>query len=512
MQPAQKVQYDADTQLVYMGVFLARPDLYNRMLKVHRASHYSPTVKKAVEFVDSYFEEFSTLPDHSIIEAKTGVSVPKLEGIDHGHEEWFMKEYPKFSLHKSLESALYKADEQVQNQNYDAMESILNEAYEVRLGFDYGIMYDEDPAGRLKNILDRSGNITYGWAGVDGTVGKLNRGDLIIYVGPSGGGKSLFLQNHAVNHWKNGMNVLQITLELHPELVSRRMDCMFLNKSQDELYVDLSATAMEFAMEKKKHNVGELRVKYMPSGTKTSEIKNLVKMYMNDTKKPVDVLIVDYIDLVDPVGTYKAGDTFNKDKMVSEELRNIGQELGPIVISASQLNRSGVGLDELDHSNISGGISKINTADMVFGIITNNEMRESGSYELQVLKSRNSAGTGRKIPMKINPGTMRIVDDPEYIAKIGQYLKMSTHDANKDRHKSEVQSEYDKLMDAIKPPSGETSGESYGSKFETSNSANDTNSNGMPSAEPVSGEQAPNKPTPDNRMSEIRNLINKSMR
>lgn len=152
-------------------------------------------------------------------------------------------------------------------------------------------------------------------------------------------GKSLFLQNHAINHWKNGMNVLQITLELHPELVSRRMDCMFLNKSQDELYSDLNATAIEFAMEKKKHNVGELRVKYMPSGTKTSEIKNLVKMYMNDTKKPVDILVVDYIDLVDPITTYKAGDTFNKDKMVSEELRNIGQELGPIVISASQLNR-----------------------------------------------------------------------------------------------------------------------------------------------------------------------------
>lgn len=186
MSTHQKVQYDSDTQLVYLGVFLARPDLYNKMLKVHKASHYGPTVKKAVEFIDSYFDEYSTLPDHSIIAAKTGVTIPKLEGIDYGHEEWFIKEYPKFSLHKSLEQALYKADEQVQNQNYDAMESIISEAYDVRLGFDYGIVYDEDPAGRLKNILERSGNISYGWKGVDGTVGKLNRGDLIIYVGGSG--------------------------------------------------------------------------------------------------------------------------------------------------------------------------------------------------------------------------------------------------------------------------------------------------------------------------------------
>lgn len=488
--------YDTNTQLLYLSVFLAQPDLYSKMLRVHKPLHYNPTIRKAVDFIDEYYSEYSSLPDHLMIQAKTGVEVPRITEVDHGIESWFMTEYPKFSLHKSLENALYKADEEVQSQNYDAMEKIISEAYDVRLGFDYGISYAEDPAGRLQNILDRSGNISYGFQGLDGTVGKMNRGDLVIYVGPSGAGKSLFLQNHSVNHWKNGLNVLQVTLELHPELVSRRMDCMFMNKSISDLYADLGNTALEFSTEMKKHNVGEMQVKYMPSGSKTSEIKNLVKMYMNDTKKQVDILVVDYLDLVDPAGKFSIGDTFNKDKLVSEELRNIGQELGCIIITASQINRSGVGLDELDHSNIAGGISKINTADLVLGIITNNAMRENGEYELQVLKTRNSGGTGRKIPMRINPHSMRISDDPEYISKIGKYLKMSTEDANKDRTQTEASKAFAQISSVLaqsnKP--AETAGTTYGNSFE----------NGLGSAETLPGDQE------DDRFRDIRNLINKS--
>jgi len=262
-------------------------------------------------------------------------------------------------------------------------------------------------------------------------------------------GKSLFLQNHSVNFWKSGLNVLQITLELNPMLVARRMDCMFLNMSVSDLYADLPKTNIAIKAEKAKHNVGDMRVKYMPSGSTTAEIKNLVKMYMNDTKKRVDVLVVDYLDLVNPIGKFSTGDTFNKDKLVSEELRNIGQELGPIVLTASQLNRSAVGAQSLDHSNIAGGLSKINTADLVFGIITSDAMRENGQYELQALKVRNGTGTGRRIELLVNENTMRIKDDPDYIKKLPTYMSMSPQDAHKDKESTEITKQYDKLNSII---------------------------------------------------------------
>ena len=103
-------------------------------------------------------------------------------------------------------------------------------------------------------------------------------------------------------------------------------------------------------------------------------------------------------------------DLFVKDKYVSEELRNLAKELGILLVTASQLNRSAVEEIEFDHSHISGGISKINTADNVFGIFTSRAMKERGKYQIQCMKSRSSTGVGQKIDLDYNMETMRITD------------------------------------------------------------------------------------------------------
>jgi hypothetical protein len=100
-----------------------------------------------------------------------------------------------------------------------------------------------------------------------------------------------------------------------------------------------------------------------------------------------------------------------KDKYVSEELRNLAKELGVLMVTASQLNRSAVEEIEFDHSHISGGISKINTADNVFGIFTSRAMKERGKYQIQCMKSRSSTGVGQKIDLEYNIETMRITDE-----------------------------------------------------------------------------------------------------
>jgi hypothetical protein len=102
---------------------------------------------------------------------------------------------------------------------------------------------------------------------------------------------------------------------------------------------------------------------------------------------------------------------FVKDKYVSEELRNLAKELGVLMVTASQLNRSAVEEIEFDHSHISGGISKINTADNVFGIFTSRAMKERGKYQIQCMKSRSSTGVGQKIDLEYNIETMRITDE-----------------------------------------------------------------------------------------------------
>jgi hypothetical protein len=88
----------------------------------------------------------------------------------------------------------------------------------------------------------------------------------------------------------------------------------------------------------------------------------------------------------------------------------LAKELKMLMVTASQLNRSAVEEVEFDHSHISGGISKINTADNVFGILTSRSMKERGKYQIQCMKSRSSTGVGQKIDLEYDIDTMRITD------------------------------------------------------------------------------------------------------
>jgi len=74
------------------------------------------------------------------------------------------------------------------------------------------------------------------------------------------------------------------------------------------------------------------------------------------------------------------------------------------------LNRSAVEEIEFDHSHIAGGLSKINTADNVFGIFTSRAMRERGRYQLQLMKTRSSSGVGQKIDLEFDINSLRIRD------------------------------------------------------------------------------------------------------
>ena len=110
-------------------------------------------------------------------------------------------------------------------------------------------------------------------------------------------------------------------------------------------------------------------------------------------------------------------DLFIKDKYVSEELRNLVVEKQCVLATASQLNRASVEEIEFDHSHISGGLSKIQTADNVIGIFTSRAMKERGRYQIQFMKTRSSSGVGQKVDLEFDVDSLRIrdlADDPEY--------------------------------------------------------------------------------------------------
>jgi hypothetical protein len=159
---------------------------------------------------------------------------------------------------------------------------------------------------------------------------------------------------------------------------------------------------------------GTYQVKYLPSGKNCNDIRAYLKEYEIKMKHKVDILLVDYLDLLMPLSKkISAENLFVKDKYVSEELRNLAVEKKCVLVTASQLNRGAVEEVEFDHSHISGGLSKIQTADNVFGIFTSRAMRERGKYQIQLMKTRSSSGVGMKIDLDFNVDTLRITDPGE---------------------------------------------------------------------------------------------------
>jgi hypothetical protein len=156
---------------------------------------------------------------------------------------------------------------------------------------------------------------------------------------------------------------------------------------------------------------GTYQVKYLPSGKTANDIRSYLKEYEIKLGRKVDVLLVDYLDLLMPIGKkISAENLFVKDKYVSEELRNLAMEKNCVFVTAAQLNRGAVEEVEFDHSHISGGLSKIQTADNVFGIFTSRAMRERGRYQIQLMKTRSSSGVGQKIDLEFNIDSLRISD------------------------------------------------------------------------------------------------------
>jgi replicative DNA helicase len=142
-----------------------------------------------------------------------------------------------------------------------------------------------------------------------------------------------------------------------------------------------------------------------------NDIRAYIKELQIQNNLKADFLCIDYLDLLMPVSAkVSPNDLFVKDKYVSEELRNLAKELNVLFVTASQLNRGAVEEVEYDHSHISGGISKINTADNVFGIFTSRAMRERGRYQLQLMKTRSSSGVGQKVELEFDIESLRIRD------------------------------------------------------------------------------------------------------
>ena len=409
----QNTDYGYDIQKVYLEMMLSDAATFSRCQGIFDASLFDRKLQSAAEFIDNYVKEHNVVPTEEIINAATHASLKVPHDLREEHYDWLLNDFETFTRHKGLERAILESADMLEKGEYGSVEEKIKKAVQIGLQKDMGTDYFADPKARLMKIKDSNGQISTGWKAVDDKLfGGMNRGELNIFAGGSGAGKSLFLANLGLNWALQGMNVVYLSLELSEELVSMRMDAMLTGMPTKEVFKNLDDVEMKVKMIGKKS--GQFQVKYMPSGKTTNDIRSYLKEYEIKMDRKVDVLLVDYLDLLMPVGKkISAENLFVKDKYVSEELRNLAMEKNCIFVTAAQLNRGAVEEVEFDHSHISGGLSKIQTADNVFGIFTSRAMRERGRYQIQLMKTRSSSGVGQKIDLEFNIDSLRITDVDE---------------------------------------------------------------------------------------------------
>ncbi len=423
--------YSTELQKLYIEFLLADKDLFVRCNAILKSSYFDRQFRDTVDFIKKHVEEYSDVPMLEQVNAVNNVGVADVKAtMTDEHRNWFMDEFEKFCRHKALEQAILKSADKLERKEYGTVEGIIKEAVEIGLAKDFGTDYWEDPAGRIQAIKDSRGQNSTGWLTFDKFLyGGFNTGELNIFAGGSGSGKSLFMQNLALNWALQGKNVVYITLELSEELCSMRLDAMLTGMGTKEVMKNADDVTLRVKMASKK--AGGLQIIQMKNGCTVNDIRAYMKEFQIQNNIKVDALLIDYLDLMMPVSVkVNPNDQFIKDKFVSEELRNLAIEYDILFVTASQLNRSAVDEIEFDHSHIAGGISKINTADNLIGIFSSRAMRERGRVQIQFMKTRSSSGVGQKLDLKFNIESLRIEDldedEQEDTSTTSIYQKLKT--------------------------------------------------------------------------------------
>lgn len=443
--------FSTDLQKLFLEFMMHDAQNFIRVQNIYNPENFDRSLRDAAKFMKDHTTNYTTLPSYEQIKAVANIELKPLPEITAGSNEWFLEEFESFTKRQELERAILKAADLLESGDFGPVEKLIKDAVQISLQKDMGTDYFANPAERINRYFNSGGQVSTGWPSMDKILyGGFSRGELNIFAGGSGSGKSLVMMNIALNWLQSGLSGVYITLELSEELTSLRTDAMLTMMGTKDIRKDIETADLKVRMVGKK--AGQYRVKGLPAQSTVNDIRSYLKEVQIQTGIKIDFVMVDYLDLVMPVSIkVNPNDQFIKDKYVSEELRNLAKETGVLMVTASQLNRSAVEEVEFDHSHIAGGISKINTADNVFGIFTSRAMRERGKYQIQCMKSRSSTGVGTKVDLEYNVETMRITDPGPDAQEVSGGYKPSNNILNNIKASSAVSPVNSEVSDSKTP-------------------------------------------------------------
>lgn len=408
--------YNEDIQKLFIESFLTTPMLFVRASAILKPEYFDEKFHKTVEYLLEYSNEYSTLPPLEDLKVKTGIEFKRIEELNVNQQMALLDEIELFCRRQAIKLAVLVSIDKMDKGEEDGIEKIIKDATLVSLQRNLGSDLFEDPEKSLKQLFDNFGGLPSGWKTFDQHLyGGFSWGELDYVVGKSGMGKSLVLQNLALNFLHQGYQCIYISLELSENLVKGRLFSMLTGNAMKDMKYMLEDTCLKVHNHSKK-TTGSLRVKFLPTQTDSRTIESFIQEYEIQTNIIPQIIIIDYADLMRPNDKSISVENIHlKDKFVCEELRNLvatRTETGKktSVFTASQIGKPGMKDSEHDMGSVSGGVTKTFTCDNMWTVEASPHMRERGEMEFRFLKTRNSGATGHKFTMCYDPLTLKISD------------------------------------------------------------------------------------------------------
>ena len=333
--------------------------------------------------------------------------------------QWLLDTTEKWCKDRAIYLALVEsiaiADGNNEKKNPDAIPSILSDALAVSFDNQVGHDYLEDYEERYEAYHRKEDKIPFDLDYFNKiTKGGLPNKTLNIALAGTGVGKSLFMCHLAASTLLQGKNVLYITLDMAEEKIAERIDANLLNIPIQDI-VNLPQQIFEKKVTNlSKKTQGTIIIKEYPTASAHSgHFKALLnELALKKSFKP-DIIFIDYLNIC-ASSRYRANSNVNSYsyiKAIAEELRGLAVETNVPIVSATQTTRSGYGSSDVDLTDTSESFGLPATADLMFALISTEELEEVGQIMVKQLKNRYHDPTlNKRFVIGVDRAKMKLYD------------------------------------------------------------------------------------------------------
>jgi len=386
--------------------------LFEEMLKF--VEEYNTASTKEVLCIE--VEKRNDINDTSFQEITKLISY--LEDVPTDYE-WLVNTTEKWCRDRAIYLALMEsislADGKDEKKDRDAIPGILSDALAVSFDPNVGHDYLLDYEARYESYHRKEDKIEFDLEYFNKiTKGGLPNKTLNIALAGTGVGKSLFMCHVASSALLSGKNVLYITLEMAEEKIAERIDANLLNVPIQEI-TELPKLMFENKVTKLAEKTqGTLIIKEYPTASAhAGHFRALLnELALKKSFRP-DIIFIDYLNIC-ASSRYRGNSTVNSYsyiKSIAEELRGLAVEANVPIVSATQTTRSGYGSSDVDLTDTSESFGLPATADLMFALISTEELEQLGQIMVKQLKNRyNDPTIFKRFIVGIDRAKMRLYD------------------------------------------------------------------------------------------------------